>query len=98
MTCFLFWVHDKPKTTLGARSSESCSRYEVSQIYACLLIGLSGDESINQRITNLLPSVRQRSSRSVAEWHISLVESAIQFVLVHLRLPALRSTLSHQAI
>jgi hypothetical protein len=44
------------------RSPESCSRHRVSRFSACLLIRPSGEESINQRITNLLPSVRQRSS------------------------------------
>ena len=48
----------------AARFRESCSRYKVSRFSACLLIDSSGDEGINQRITNLLPSVRQRSCRS----------------------------------
>jgi hypothetical protein len=41
---------------------KSCSRCKVNCFFACLLIGLSGDKSINQQITNLLPSVRPCSS------------------------------------
>jgi hypothetical protein len=51
-----------PRRIIPARSPESCSMYKFGHFSVCLLVRPSGDDSINQRITNLLPSVRQRSS------------------------------------
>jgi hypothetical protein len=50
-----------PRCIIPAWSPEGCSMYKFGHFSVCLLVRPSGDESINQRITNLLPTVRHCS-------------------------------------